>query len=949
MKTQLAITDPIFKEMLRDEPERALERLELEFETIEISELSKIIASLEKYDIIYQMDLTVYHQIYYRIAMYKKEKQDMMSFRHHMIKTAKTKAELSEYINQYDVFNAKKVKQLKKAVELETKGLYEEAITAYKQLKYIPGVLWLNSTIQEIAKHATSISDLKIALMFDIQHVKKDEILLHLKQLEKKLIAQFEITEFYSLLVRVKKAGLLPKRYSEYPYSDLSLLFSAEDLFKKQEYYPAYFELKQLSKRMFHQGILTKLFDVVSKHIILPKAVFKELFRSKGYILRKNQIFMSQSIQEALYTNNTIMIEAAVGIGKSYGYLVPALLKRHASREKKAIIISTSSLVLQDQLIDKDIPNMNTVFQELYGYEPVHAIMGKGKTNFGCSQRIRKYIEQVRKEIKPAKRKNQPFTQLVKIKNYLMDFLTRSPFLDKNDVDSKIITPEIWREINADKCVCKNKCKYVFYRETLGTHNGIIVCNHQQLLAHIRNENAVVPKNIFPALDQVDSIIIDEAHKLEDAAKTIFTSSFTLRSLKEFYNHIQQFYKDKRHVIPMSHDEVVSRYFKKLHHTNLLFKEQIDILENKILSWVIPASFEEQDSKNELLLERDGGRYKLHLDSSNKHLHKMSKQLQVIQGLMENINYHEEDVPYRLRLQVSNFIDVIQRFNQHDGYISFVEKSNGEGWIFSNMRKSYSSILNQQLMSLPQPVILVSGTLRVHNSFTYMKKQLGYTKQFSQPYYLNNTFDYKRNRLAYIPKHLPSPSHRDDEYYLKITTEIIRLLHLTQGRSLILFTNFKDLEEVYSRLKFSVPYKLLKQTKHNDTEKLIHEFKLNKNACLLASGAFFEGFDVPGESLENVIVVKLPYPVLDPVLEEEIKQAGKDRMKNVLLPKMNILLNQAMGRLIRKETDKGLVSILDSRLHRQGYPATKLIVSSVKPSKIYTQYEELETEWQLLR
>ncbi|MBG9520640.1 MULTISPECIES: hypothetical protein [Bacillus cereus group] len=109
MKTQLAITDPIFKEMLRDEPERALERLELEFETIEISELSKIIASLEKYDIIYQMDLTVYHQIYYRIAMYKKEKQDMMSFRHHMIKTAKTKAELSEYINQYDVFNAKRL------------------------------------------------------------------------------------------------------------------------------------------------------------------------------------------------------------------------------------------------------------------------------------------------------------------------------------------------------------------------------------------------------------------------------------------------------------------------------------------------------------------------------------------------------------------------------------------------------------------------------------------------------------------------------------------------------------------------------------------------------------------------------------------------------------------------------------------------------------------------
>ncbi len=935
--------------MLRDEPERALERLEIEFETIEIIELSKIIASLEKYDIIYQMDLTVYHQIYHRIALYKKEKKDMMSFRHHMIKTAQTKAELLEFLNQYDVFNSKKVNQLKKAVDLETKGLYEEAILVYKQLKYIPGVLWLNSTIQEIAKHATSISDLKIALLHDIQHAKKAEILYHLTQLEKKLIARFEITEFHTLLAKVKEAELLPKQYSEYPYSELSLLFKAEDLFKKQEYYCTYFELKRLSKERFHQETLLKLFRVVSELIILPKAVFKNLFRSKGYILRNNQILMSQSIQEALYTNKTIMIEAAVGIGKSYGYLVPALLKRHTSQEKKAIIISTSSLVLQDQLINKDIPNMNALFQELYGYEPVPAITGKGKTNFGCSQRIRKYIEQVRKEIKPAKRKNQPFTQFVKIKNHLMDFLTRSPFLDKNDVDPKIITTEIWREINADKCVCKNKCKYVLYRETLGTHNGIIVCNHQQLLAHIRNENAIVPKKIFPALEQVDAIIIDEAHKLEDAAKTIFTSSFTLRSLKEFSYYIQQFYKNKRHAIPMSRDEVVSRYFKKLYDINLLFKEQIDIVENKILSWVIPACFEEQDSKHELLLERDGGRYKLDVDRSNKHLRKISKQLQMIQGLMENINYHEEDVPYRLRLQVSKFIEVIQRFNQHEGYISFVEKNNGEDWIFSNMRKSYSSILNQQLMSLSQPIILVSGTLRVHHSFTYMKRQLGYTNQFTQPYYLTNTFDYERNRLTYIPTHLPSPSHRDNEYYLKITNEIVRLLHLTQGRSLILFTNFKDLEEIYSRLKFSVPYKLLKQTKHTETEKLIREFKLNKNACLLASGAFFEGFDVPGESLENVIVVKLPYPVLDPVLEEEIKQAGKERMKKVLLPKMNILLNQAMGRLIRKETDKGIISILDSRLYRKGYPATQLIVSSVSPSKIYTQYEELVKEWQLLQ
>ncbi|MEI5869575.1 MULTISPECIES: ATP-dependent DNA helicase [Bacillus cereus group] len=214
--------------------------------------------------------------------------------------------------------------------------------------------------------------------------------------------------------------------------------------------------------------------------------------------------------------------------------------------------------------------------------------------------------------------------------------------------------------------------------------------------------------------------------------------------------------------------------------------------------------------------------------------------------------------------------------------------------------------------------------------------------------YLNNNLDYAKHRLAYIPKEIPTPSNRDEYYYKEITKEIARLLNLTEGRSLILFTNFNDLTEIYSRLKGKLEYKLLKQTQNKPTDNLIREFKNNKSSCLLASGSFFEGFDVPGDSLQHVIIVKLPYPVLDPVLEIEIKNAGEFRMKKVLIPKMAIQLNQAIGRLIRREDDKGIVAILDSRLHRQNYVAKEIVFNALNPSNVLFTYSNLEYEWKKL-
>ncbi|MBE7123472.1 ATP-dependent DNA helicase [Bacillus cereus] len=938
------ISDAILKKSI--EPNIAINWIENNFNIIDIEHLSKIVASLEAQKITRKMNLEIYIQIFRRLAEYKQERNDIESYKHHIIRTATDKESLAALIKKYGAYNINLSKNLKIAIELEDKEDYLEALNLYLKLRYTPGILWIKQKLYTITANPKSLPELRIALSMDIIDLDSYKIEEHLERFEKELITQFKIKELHSIILELKNKGLLPHKYTGNIYENLLELFTAESLFNAKQYHETYFELKKQRKRFNGSEIIDSLMESAKKFTILPEEFFNDLSKFKGFMKRENQIFMSNLIHEAISTNNTIMIEAEVGIGKSYGYLIPALLQRNISQKKKAIIISTSSIVLQDQLINKDIPAINNLLKEFYQIEETRSIIGKGKSHFGCSKRIRSYVNFLEKEINnntPNKAEN------IILRDALLTFYIHSEFLDENDVDTTIVNGTIWREINANKCNCKGSCKYLSYREQLATHTGIIVCNHQQLLAYLRNQFEVKNGGIFPSLGNVATFIVDEAHKLEDAAKTIFTNSFTVRELLEVNKKIEEIVLEKKSQFKkFDTDQTLYRYFNNLEELNIKLLYSVNKIKQEIPNWLLSAEFEEGEQKDEISIEKDGRKYKADLRAAQKTLNRLLNQLIKIREVIDNINYYESSIPYTLKLSIEIFIEVIQGFYHEEDYISFIEKNRREEWIFNIMRKTYSDILNKQLMKLRQSVILVSGTLRVNNTFNYMMEKVGYTNEFMLPHHLNNNFDYAKRRLVYIPKGIPNPSNRDEYYYAEITKEITRLLNLTEGRSLILFTNFNDLNEIYSRLNGNLEFKLLKQTQNKPTDNLIREFKNNKSSCLLASGSFFEGFDVPGDSLQNVIIVKLPYPVLDPVLEIEIKNAGEFRMQKVLLPKMAIQLNQAIGRLIRREDDKGIVAILDSRLHRHNYVAKEIVFNALNPSNVLFTYSNLEYEWRKL-
>jgi ATP-dependent DNA helicase DinG len=918
------------------------------YNSMDLMLLSRLISLLEQKKIAYDLSLETYNAVYYRLAESKRLKGQTESFIHHIIKSASNTVYLRKLLNKYGQYNPILSKALLNATQFEDKEKYEEALRIYTERNYVPGIIWMHQKLDKIISDPQTEKEFRLAINFKLNTGNTQDIDILLYRLEEFAFNQFKVRNFVEVLANLKNNRIdLPIKYNNSPYTNLDEIIKAEQLVEAKKFYEAYYHLQSLRENTRLTMICDTLMKQIRVSVYMCDDFFNRLARENGFSRRENQVYMSKLIEEAMVTKQTVMIEAEVGIGKSFGYLVPALLHRHYSNSDNAIVVSTSSIVLQNQLINKDIPRINKLLAATYGILPVKPLIGKGKSNFACSNRLNNLIDSLKKE---SKSKDLPKYNVEKNKilvNYLIDFLNKSEFLDKSDAHNSILKDNIWRNISAERCSCKNNCKYIKYREELVKHNGIIVCNYQQLLAHLKNEDNGIKKGIFPPLSQLGTIIIDEAHKLEDAAKTVYTQSMSIEDLKYFHKRLSEIVtKRLKEFTSKQRNQTVYKAYDSLDQALEGLFHSLGNLEVSLPNLLYSAQFNEQDRTEEISLEADGARYKIKLKDAQRFFNDLFKQVKKVDKYITSILSYEDKIPYTYKLSVLNYIEVIQNIFAPKEYLSFAEKDMRESWIFHAMRKTFNDVLNKKLMRLTQPVILVSGTLRVNNSFNYMMKKIGYTTEFIKPQHLGNNFDYQNNQYVYIPKHVPSPSVRDQDYYTKISKEIIKLIELTQGRSLILFTNYSDLEEVFNKVRrANLPYKLLKQEKAKTTEQLITEFKNDSSTCLFASGSFFEGFDVPGDALEQVILVKLPYPVLDPVLEYEIKKAGDLRMQKVILPKMGIQLSQAIGRLIRRETDKGIISILDSRLHRPNYLAGDTVNHAVHPSRIYSKYEEIKTKW----
>jgi ATP-dependent DNA helicase DinG len=388
-------------------------------------------------------------------------------------------------------------------------------------------------------------------------------------------------------------------------------------------------------------------------------------------------------------------------------------------------------------------------------------------------------------------------------------------------------------------------------------------------------------------LPEYKTVIIDEAHKLIGVSQQMYGANIC-------QNEINNIIKK---VLPKNGTTRAKKISKKLcnevlKYNKLLFEELINQISKELYGSNTEKFKTIITSRATMLLKR------MIVNSSD---------------LLRNISYKDR----KLQSDIKRLIENMKVFIKADN-IYWLEKPFAKGQCtFLSIPKNLNEEICKDLWSMDKSMLLTSGTIAVNGDFNYMKKELGLDiisgnkiVEISK----GSPFDFKENCMMYISNNVPFPNSDDENYIKKVTNEIYKLIKASNGHAMVLFTSYKPLRKVYKNLSEQITdIPLIEMSRGRSSAVL--EFKESKNGVLFATGSMWEGVNIPGDILSHLIIVKLPFPIPDPISEyEKTLYRDMDHYRNsVLIPKMLIKLRQGVGRLIRSEADTGVISILDIR------------------------------------
>ena len=619
--------------------------------------------------------------------------------------------------------------------------------------------------------------------------------------------------------------------------------------------------------------------------------IFRFVMPQYGYTIREEQIKMSKQMFKGLTGKSVTLCEAEVGTGKTMAYLVAAFTaSRYDERYRnmnRPITISTSSIELQHMIIQKEIPDLSKMITE-YGLSafPFKAVLRKGKEHYFCPQRYDDYMKSICKY--PDK-----YSETIKV-------LDRLNLLnDGFDLDS---IPGLASWLKSKICVkgtCRNcphrDCKYYRYisdANNLGSYD-IQVTNHNllmtsQMLKKGNDGDSILQKSNF--------CIIDEAHKLRETASTVFGAEIESDAVSNYFYSIKyDFDQDK------SCSAVLRNCCNRTEQLN-----------NELFRLVTLSGC---DTTTEDEPDRINFTYSEELrDVLNDLIHTLKRICQIV-----------KDIPKYKSLQCNNLIASFEKFLVPEDILYWVDIDKASNTTSLCCEpKSLENNMRECLWCEPDVhYVLTSGTMKDDRGFEYFKNEIGLGNclpSFKQSECsCDSPFDYSKHTRLYISENVGYPDNDEDGYINDLVDEIEKLIQATHGHTAILFTSYKVLSTVYDRIAPRLKeYPLLRMSKSN--KNAISDFKKSKNGILFASGSMWEGVDCIGDILSSVIIVKLPFPLRTRVLEQKKKDCATmhEFIHTYAVPQMLIKLRQGAGRLIRCETDTGVLSILDARASRTG-------------------------------
>lgn len=644
---------------------------------------------------------------------------------------------------------------------------------------------------------------------------------------------------------------------------------------------------------------------------------------------RRPQQEMAMAYAESLESGSHVIIEAPTGIGKSFAYLIPAIL--FSKEHNRKGIISTCTINLQEQLIGKDIPAL----REILPVEFTSEIL-KGRNNYICTRRLNAALMR-----KANLFEDHEQEELNKIYN----FVQRTGKGTRQDMPFRI-SENIWTQIYAEEGICTAKScmpamsdgteeSSCFYQQAKVKLNktDIIILNHYLLFTLL----GFYEKRSSGYLYADDFAVFDEAHMVEPIAAENVSPSVSKEMIRFWLNKLYNPKTEKGFLADGRFNSML-RHVKKISDENEIFFEDVKTVIYKLNNRYIGEK---------MIRIREPINMDEHFVVS---LQEFSADILKLTQHAKNDDEENEIKNYHAKLNaLKNTIITFLRQNL-DGHVYWIEQNQ---WTHkSNMTLSMSPInmadyFRDNIFTDDKCSLMTSATLSINKSLDYFKCSVG--AEHVDGLIMDSPFNYEVQMQIYIPGDMPEPKLNPNDtlasifeetaYEKALKEKIPEYINMTNGGALVLFTNIKILKKLHMHLlqEFDgTDIDILAQGDGMPKNKLLMEFRENENSVLLGVDSFWMGVDVPGESLRNVIITKLPFDVPDhPIIEakiEAIKERGGNPFMDFTLPGAILKFKQGIGRLIRNKTDTGILVILDSRVIHKFYG--KLFINSLPECRI---------------
>jgi DNA polymerase-3 subunit epsilon/ATP-dependent DNA helicase DinG len=660
--------------------------------------------------------------------------------------------------------------------------------------------------------------------------------------------------------------------------------------------------------------------------LLEPGGAFSAHFPNFEY--RPEQVAMLRAVAEAISENRHLLAEAGTGTGKSVAYLLPAAI--WAVQNQTRVVVSTNTINLQEQLINKDIPDIQSVLN----FDLRAAVM-KGRSNYLCPRRL-----------ESLHRRTPATVEELRVLSKVLVWQQESYSGDRSEINlNGPQEREVWSRLSADDVGCTTETclkrtggTCPFYRARQAANSAhLLIVNHALLLSDVATGNRVLP--------EYDHLIVDEGHHLEEATTNALsyraTQTDVERMLRELGSSssgmmgrllttaMDLLNPEQNAALDYMVSQITDLAFRFDHFSREFFSvidqfmfehrqgsqpgaygQQVRILPaiRTLPAWLdVEVAWDDGQRTLKALLQGLGDLVKAAGEMTESEV----EDIQDLYGNLSNL--------LRRLFEFHEFMEALV-FKPDPDQVYWVElQANGGRLVLQSAPLHIGKLMEKHLWHEKASIVLTSATLATAGEFDYLRERL--SAYDAEEISLGSPFDYESATLLYLVNDIPEPNDRNG-HQKGIETGLVRLFRATGGRALVLFTAYDQLKRTSRAIGPVLSHygiTVLEQGEGASPHTLLETFRDTPQAVLLGTRAFWEGVDVPGEALSVLVITKLPFDVpSDPIIAAR-SETFEDPFYQYSLPEAILRFRQGFGRLIRTQYDRGVVAVLDRRILTKKY------------------------------